>query len=423
MAVSFQAAGALVGTVTLPQLSIVAPTCAADDILIAAINAKDNQVWTAPAGWTIFDESNNTTAQRVTLAWKRAVTADSGATFSFTVPIDNNITYHGMISAWRGCITTGTPIDATTPTASANASSDTVTYADFNPTSVMAWVVAIGFYNEDLTTAGTIAGTNPTFANNWDLEDGTGTDASIFGYSGSSLTSAATGARSHTTTSMADAINVGVLFGLVAASIPNAALFFDDFDRANSDTVGGNWVETSGDWDILSNKLHKTAQAAAGYLVLNTSSIGSADYDVEADITISALSTPAPSGPGLAGRATNSSNFYLAHCNNATGVDDFELYSVVAGVFSLLGSWPASPSMGSTTRTIKLSMRGTLIRMFVDNIERIRVTNSALTLEGDFGVRVYDPSVNLDDFDNYAILPPVDPIPPPFPQRVYQRGL
>ena len=112
-----------------------------------------------------------------------------------------------MISAWRGCITTATPIDATAPTTSANASSDTVTYATFDPTQTTAWVVAIGFYNEDLTTAGAISGTNPTFVNNWDLESATGTDASIFGYSGSS-DGGPTFGRSHSTTSMADAISV-----------------------------------------------------------------------------------------------------------------------------------------------------------------------------------------------------------------------
>ena len=40
MAVAFQAAGALAATATLPQLDLVAPTLAADDIMIAAINAK-----------------------------------------------------------------------------------------------------------------------------------------------------------------------------------------------------------------------------------------------------------------------------------------------------------------------------------------------------------------------------------------------
>ena len=218
MAVAFVAAGALAGTATLAELSLVAPTCSVDDILIAAINAKDNQVWTAPAGWTKFVESDNTTGQRVTLAWKRAESGDSAATFVFTVPVDNNITYHGMISAWSGCVTTGTPIDASTPTVDpAAVAQDSIDYATFDPTETTAYVVAIGFYNDDLTTAGTISGTDPTLTNRWDLSSTTGTDASIMGYSGSS-TGAATGARSHSTTSMADAINVGVLFGLVGAS-------------------------------------------------------------------------------------------------------------------------------------------------------------------------------------------------------------
>lgn len=219
MAVGFVAAGALAGTVTLPQLSLVAPTLSVGDIMIAAINAKDNQVWTPPdVNWTKFVESDNTTGQRVTLAWKRAEAGDSGATFVFTVPTDNNITYHGMISAWSGCITTATPIDASTPTVDpAAVAADSIDYATFNPTQNDAYIVAIGFYNDDVTTAGTISGTDPVLTNRWDLEDATGTDASIFGYSGPNTTypSIATGARAHTTTSMTDAINVGVLFGLV----------------------------------------------------------------------------------------------------------------------------------------------------------------------------------------------------------------
>lgn len=219
MAVSFVAAGPIAGTVTLPQLSLVAPTLSVDDIMVACINAKDNQVWTAPAGWTKFVESNNTTAQRVTLAWKRAVAGDSGATFVFTVPVDNNITYAGVIAAWSGCITTATPIDATAPSVRLIAvAQDNVEYATFDPTETAAFVVAVGFYNDDLTTAGAMSGNNPTFTNRWDLEDATGTDSSVFGYDAPSDGSP-TLARQHTTTSMADAINVGVVFGLVAAPV------------------------------------------------------------------------------------------------------------------------------------------------------------------------------------------------------------
>lgn len=33
-------------------------------------------------------------------------------------------------------------------------------------------------------------------------------------------------------------------------------IFFDDFNRANNNLVGGSWTETGGAWDILSNRAH-----------------------------------------------------------------------------------------------------------------------------------------------------------------------
>ena len=222
MPVTFVAAGALAGNATTTTLNVVAPTLRIDDIMLATILNKDNQVVTAPSGWAKIVEFNNTTAQRATIAWKRAVSGDSGATFAFTKPTDNNILFCGVISAWRGCLTGATPIDATAPSTSANASSDTVTYATFDPAAI-CHVVAVGFYNEDNTTAGAIAGSDPSFVNRWDLEVPTGTDGSIFGYSGDS-TGAATGARSHSTTSAANAINIGVLLGLLPAPVTAALL-------------------------------------------------------------------------------------------------------------------------------------------------------------------------------------------------------
>lgn len=221
MVVAFQAVGALAANATTAALACTGPACAVDDILIYAGMGKNNQVVGVPDGsWTKFVEINNTANQRATLAWKRAVAGDTGGiSYAFTKPVDDNLLNIGVISAWRGCITTATPIDATAPTTDVAAvAADVVDYATFNPTETDAFVVAIGVYNDDATTAGAISGTDPTFANRWDLESATGTDGSCFGYSGSS-SGAATGARSHTTTSTTDAINIGILFGLVAAPL------------------------------------------------------------------------------------------------------------------------------------------------------------------------------------------------------------
>lgn len=169
-------------------------------------------------------------------------------------------------------------------------------------------------------------------------------------------------------------------------------VFSDDFNRANSDSLGGNWVENSGDWDILSNKM----RCATAGLVANTSSIGSADYQVEAAVTIAA------NGPGLRGRIVDSSNYYLLHMN--TNTDDYELYRCVSGGFTLMGSYDPGVALDGTTHTVKLSMQGTTLKGYVDGTERISLTNSQFSAEGDFGARGFTAGVDFEDFAVYDFV-------------------
>lgn len=219
MAVAFRtgSVSALAANATTVTLVVTnSASIVAGDIIICVVLNKDNQTVTFPANWTKFVESNNTTAQRITIAWKLAESGDIGTSFNITKPTDNNTLFCAVTLSFSGC-NGSAPIDATTPSIQPTATaSDTVSYATFDPTETAAYVVAAGVYNNDLTTAGAISGTNPTFTNHVDLETATGTDGSIFVYSGSS-DGAATGARSHSTTSTTDDINIGVLFGLVEA--------------------------------------------------------------------------------------------------------------------------------------------------------------------------------------------------------------
>jgi len=221
MSVTYVGAGALAASATNASLPISAPACNADDILVCALFLKASApecVGQEPAGWAPVDAASHSNGtNRICLFWKRAVGGDSGASFTFGKDTDDNLLFAGIISAWRGATATGNPFDSSgTPSYSDNASSDTVTYATLDP-AAKCHVLAFGFYNNDLTTAGTISGTNPAYTNRFDVETGTGTDCSIFCYSGDS-DGAATGARSHSTTSTADAISIGMQVGLLEAA-------------------------------------------------------------------------------------------------------------------------------------------------------------------------------------------------------------
>jgi len=208
---------ALTTSATADNITIIGPSTGVvnGDLYIACIYGNNNLAVTAEAGWNLLLELNNTSAMRGTIFWKIVETGDPGSGHVFTKSADDNLLMAGFIVVYSGCDGT-TPIDSGTPSTSANASSDTISYADFNPAESSAYVLAVAFYAENTTNPGTVSGTNPTFAEDADAETGVGADCSIFVNSGSSDGSA-TGSRTQASNAAVDNINIGVLFGLKAA--------------------------------------------------------------------------------------------------------------------------------------------------------------------------------------------------------------
>jgi hypothetical protein len=176
-----------------------------------------------------------------------------------------------------------------------------------------------------------------------------------------------------------------------------AEVFSDDFNRSDSDAPGGNWTEQgSADYDIVSNRLRSVAGSAGEYC-FNTSAIGSANYECEADIYYpSGMSN---GGPGVVGRATSTSNFYLLL--KTFNDNEFQLGKIVSGTYTVLSTF--NVTVGETAK-IKLSMNGTTIKAYVGDVEQASVTDSALSSEGDFGCRSYSAaSASPQEWDNYKV--------------------
>ena len=238
--------GATTATAQNQTASPTAPDYLTNDILVAVFHQNDNLVLSPPDGtWTAIKEVNNTANQRCSIFWKRATADGAGQSFTFTKSADNNLLIFGLIFVLRGCRTDISPI-AAAASHSANASSDTVTYATYTPGAI-AHLIAIGLYNNDLTTAGAISGTNPSFANIADVESSVGADGSIFIYRGDS-NGEATGSRSHSTTSTADAISIGVLVGFLPAQdvTGTAAITLGELTSAGTAEGGGSFARSFG---------------------------------------------------------------------------------------------------------------------------------------------------------------------------------
>jgi hypothetical protein len=233
MAVVFQAVGALATTISSQTCAVVAPTCQSDDILICCIINKVLAVAiSAPdATWTQIYQADGdcTTAaddHRAAIFWKRAAQSDSGATFNFT-KVSGTDLFAGVISAWRGCVGWGTPVDLTavgaTVTVGAN---DNVAFPAFDPTTGETQVLFVAFYGNDNTTfnAAMSADVNPDCTNRWDLETNSGNDCTIACTSGQS-DGQNIASRTWASASTVDAGSTGVVFALV----PPARTAFNNY--------------------------------------------------------------------------------------------------------------------------------------------------------------------------------------------------
>jgi hypothetical protein len=163
--------------------------------------------------------------------------------------------------------------------------------------------------------------------------------------------------------------------------------FADDFNRANSTDLGAGWVEVSGDWSIVSNQL--SPGAAGGTIILRAAG-AMAGNDNFAQVTIAAT-TAASQGVWCRGNSNISQGYLLR--NNGTSWD---LFSVVGGSFTVIGTYTAAAAPGDVA---KVQAVGTTIKGIVNGVERISVTNSAVTTGTSVGIRSDSAgALKYDDF-------------------------
>jgi hypothetical protein len=230
VAVTFVGAGALAGNATLATQAI---SCHASvipgDILICCLINKSvtanafsppDGTWTAVIATEVNDCTTAADDHQYGIYWKRA-TAAGAQSFTFTKETDDNVLFAGIIGAWRGAKSVGSPLDATAAARTETAgAADNVTFPAYDPTSTDVHVIFVAFYGNDTTTfaAAMSADTNPDCTIRWDEETATGTDATIACCSGDN-NGAAIASRTWASASGTDAGNTGVVFALVAEPV------------------------------------------------------------------------------------------------------------------------------------------------------------------------------------------------------------
>lgn len=165
--------------------------------------------------------------------------------------------------------------------------------------------------------------------------------------------------------------------------------FADDFNRADSSSLGAGWVEVSGDWSIASNQL---SPGNAGGTILLRAAAAAATDDNFTQVTI-ASTAAASQGVGCRGD-TNFQNGYLWR-NDGTS---WNLFAVVGGSFTSIASFAAAAAPGDVA---KVQAVGTTIKAFVNGVQRASVTDTGVTTGKNAFIRSESTSgLRYDDFSS-----------------------
>lgn len=131
---------------------------------------------------------------------------------------------------------------------------------------------------------------------------------------------------------------------------------------------------------IQTNRIHPNGGLRCAYA---SGTPASADYDVEC--VVRQVTTVGQNGP--AGRIDTAANtMYVARVITLAAATNVDLLKIVAGTQTQITTYIHGSSDGADI-TVRLSMRGTAIKVYVNGTERISVTDSDISAAGKAGVR------------------------------------
>jgi hypothetical protein len=166
---------------------------AADDILISACAQRDDVAPTMTGDWTPIYDVNVSAGRRAAAWWHRY---DGSTSPDTTITRAAGDSGSARITAFSGCITTGSPID-TFDTFAHTVNATTCTYPSVVPSAANYELVFI-HHAMNNGAVGQIDGANPVPTERWDFQNAGGLDTGLSLAHGPRTTADASGARSAT---------------------------------------------------------------------------------------------------------------------------------------------------------------------------------------------------------------------------------
>jgi hypothetical protein len=176
----------------------------------------------------------------------------------------------------------------------------------------------------------------------------------------------------------------------------------DDFERADSSSLGTGWTEQAGDLAIVNGRIQSQVSGAS---LATMTGISVSDVTLTADVDVGSTTmrsmglTARHSGPG-------ENNQYLGMLSYDSGRYTAYIYRNVGGNWTLLSSAAATKGSGN----LKFEVVGTSLQLSLDNALLASANDSAIRGPGAVGIRSWNSGAVLD---NFQVATNLDPQPQP----------
>lgn len=169
---------------------------------------------------------------------------------------------------------------------------------------------------------------------------------------------------------------------LALALNPLAVTYTDDFNRANSTTIGGSWVEDSGNWAINTNAVRQETGGGSYRKLRYNAAMDTNNYYIQADLTVRNEQSPAVFGRG----ATSGTVTYYAYLffvsDSSYGVE------ITAGAETIGATGGSTGASGTTYAAARLTCNGTALSGTRNGVSDLSWSDATLT-SGHTGLATY----------------------------------
>ena len=202
-----------------------------------------------------------------------------------------------------------------------------------------------------------------------------------------------TGYYDYTTTAT---VAAGQTASVSAALTPTSTTsFLDNFNRADSSSLGNNWQQVSGSFSIANNSAVNSVTKAT-HIAIQPMTL--ANQNISADFT--RTSSNDATSLGVIGRYKDSNNYYSFY-RTSGGSSLVYIAKVVNGVSSVIGSKTLANPTTNVPFNIKAELNGNTLKLYVNNALYVTATDTTFT-SGGAGMIIKNPNGFQHKADNFV---------------------